>query len=211
MNTKYYADDADPEPVDPELPDSIEIDGVTYYKVQPANPGEGYHLATIDYQGTPYYAWIADEPVDPELPDTIKIDGVTYYKVQPANPGEGYHLATVDYQGTPYYAWIADEPVDPSEQFYFYAGIEEVNQNNYTEVASKVTEYPENLEITIPAYDGDGDGYDLYVLVKAGQEIKLSGSVGHYIIPAPEEFDGLWLYAFIGGGFEDSTLTLTLL
>ena len=48
-----------PQP-EPEVPETIEVNGITYYKTQPEQPGENYTLNTYhsDEYNTDYYAWI---------------------------------------------------------------------------------------------------------------------------------------------------------
>ena len=61
----------EPEP-QPEAPDTIDVNGVTYYKVQPQSPGENYRLDTYHspVYDIDYYAWIAnDEPVQKISPE----------------------------------------------------------------------------------------------------------------------------------------------
>ena len=46
------------EPEEPEIPETIDVDGVTYYKTQPEKPGENYELHTHVENGVTYYEWI---------------------------------------------------------------------------------------------------------------------------------------------------------
>ena len=79
--TTYYAW-VEKDPAPQEAPESIEVNGVTYYKTAQEKPGENYTLTEYyseEYQTT-YYAWIEREPAPQEAPESIEVNGVTYYK-----------------------------------------------------------------------------------------------------------------------------------
>lgn len=62
----YVEKVTEPEPADPA--ESIEVDGVTYYLEQPAEPvedGKEFELVTIDQDGVTYYAWV-EKVAEPE-------------------------------------------------------------------------------------------------------------------------------------------------
>ena len=109
VNAIYYAS------IETEMPDSIEINGVTYYRYYPGvtpDVAEGYERTIINYGNTQYYI---DVEIQQVAPDTIVVDGITYYKEQQAQPGENYELRTYysDAYGITYYAWVEVEPVIP--------------------------------------------------------------------------------------------------
>ena len=109
--TLYYVDTEIPQVI---IPDTIEVDGITYSKEQGEQPGENFELRTYyseEYQTT-YYAWVEVAPQPQEAPETIEVEGITYYKEQPAQPGENYELRTYysDQYQTTYYAWFEVEP-----------------------------------------------------------------------------------------------------
>ena len=82
----------EPEP-QPEAPDTIDVNGVTYYKVQPQSPGENYRLDTYhsDEWNIDYYAWI--NKVTPTLTvnnpasTTIADGGTTTITITSSVPG----------------------------------------------------------------------------------------------------------------------------
>ena len=112
--TTYYAwFEVEPQPQ--EAPDTIEVEGITYYKEQPAQPGENFELRTYysDQYQTTYYAWFEVEPI--EIPDTITVNGITYYKQEllPEQPGEEYELVSYEDYGITYYGWASTEEPEP--------------------------------------------------------------------------------------------------
>ena len=161
------------------LPETIEVDGITYSKTQPENPGEYYQEITTEYKGTIYYAYV--------LPETIEVDGITYSKTQPENPGETYELKTLDIDGTIYYAYV-----QIPDEFYWLAGFANIgdeststgefeyglpifnfDETNYQDVAEKVTSYPEFTEIQ----NTTGDYAYPFVLVQKDiqkEQVKIS-------------------------------------
>ena len=210
-----------------EFPDSIVVDGVTYYKVQPENPGEGYHLATVDYYGTLYYAWIEDEQggdePEPVYPESVEIDGVVYYLEQKEKPEGNYKLVSIvpegeEYGGQTYYAWIEDEQggdePEPSGDL-FYIGIEEINENNYRELATEELGSKTSLEYIVPdADDENPDGYTVYVFISDSHNI-LSSTTGIMTITTPEpstivEGYKLYTYSVDVYGLDGASLTIQL-
>ena len=81
-----------PEP-QPEAPNTIDVNGITYYKVQPQSPGENYRLDTYhsDEWNIDYYAWI--NKVTPTLTvnnpasTTIADGGTTTITITSSVPG----------------------------------------------------------------------------------------------------------------------------
>ena len=89
-------------------PDTINVDGVTYYRNIPSDVTKEDYIITSyesEYWGVTYYSWEM-------IPESIKVNGVTYYKTAQEKPGENYSL--VEYRSekyqTTYYAWVEKEP-----------------------------------------------------------------------------------------------------
>lgn len=96
-------------------PDTIDVDGVTYYRIIPDDvTGENYIITPYEseYWGVTYYSWKM-------IPESIEVNGVTYYRIAQEQPGENYSLVeyrSEEYQIT-YYAWVENEPApEPQPQ-----------------------------------------------------------------------------------------------
>ena len=146
------------------IPESIEVNGVTYYKTAQEKPGENYSL--VEYRSekyqTTYYAWIEKEPAPQEAPESIEVNGVTYYKTAQEKPGENYTLTeyySEEYQTT-YYAWVENEPT-PQPGFYYYFGNAPIDSSNYTSIAHIISEYPAE-----DVYATGGVEQNVYILLK---------------------------------------------
>ena len=159
-------------------PDTIEQDGIIYYKDDQGRPDEGYDQRQIDYNGRTYYAWVLNEAWA-AAPETIEFDGKTYNKRQGSAPNENYTLLTHDENGITYYAWVYNEepepiepePIEPEPQtgdLYFSIGSDEITAENYTTVnnAQLVTEYP-----TETLYNNEIRSY-VYVLVSSNKTVQ---------------------------------------
>ena len=122
-------------------PDTINVDGVTYYRNIPSDVTKENYIITSyksEYWGVTYYSWEM-------IPESIEVNGVTYYKTAQEKPGENYSL--VEYRSekyqTTYYAWIEKEPA-PQEApesievngVTYYKTAQEKPGENYT-----LTEY----------------------------------------------------------------------
>ena len=122
-------------------PDTINVDGVIYYKNIPSDVTREDYIITSyesEYWGVTYYSWEM-------IPESIKVNGVTYYKTAQEKPGENYSL--VEYRSekyqTTYYAWVEKEPA-PQEApesievngVTYYKTAQEKPGENYT-----LTEY----------------------------------------------------------------------
>ena len=143
-------------------PDTIEHDGIIYYREAQPRPDEGYEERQIDYNGRIYYAWVLNDAWD-AAPDTIEFEGRTYNKRQGTAPNENYTLLTHDENGITYYAWVYNEEPEPGPgpepgpdpepqtELYFSIGPNEVTTENYTTVnnAQVVTEYPTEFNYTL--------------------------------------------------------------
>lgn len=89
-------------------PDTINVDGVTYYRNIPSDVTKENYIITSyksEYWGVTYYSWEM-------IPESIEVNGVTYYKTAQEKPGENYSL--VEYRSekyqTTYYAWVEKDP-----------------------------------------------------------------------------------------------------
>ena len=89
-------------------PDTINVDGVTYYRNIPSDVTKENYIITSyksEYWGVTYYSWEM-------IPESIEVNGVTYYKTAQEKPGENYSL--VEYRSekyqTTYYAWVEKGP-----------------------------------------------------------------------------------------------------
>ena len=122
-------------------PDTINVDGVTYYRNIPSDVTKENYIITSyksEYWGVTYYSWEM-------IPESIEVNGVTYYKTTQEKPGENYSL--VEYRSekyqTTYYAWIEKDPA-PQEApesikvngVTYYKTAQEKPGENYT-----LTEY----------------------------------------------------------------------
>lgn len=122
-------------------PDTINVDGVTYYRNIPSDVTKENYIITSyksEYWGVTYYSWEM-------IPESIEVNGITYYKTAQEKPGENYSL--VEYRSekyqTTYYAWIEKEPA-PQEApesievngVTYYKTAQEKPGENYT-----LTEY----------------------------------------------------------------------
>lgn len=122
-------------------PDTINVDGVTYYRNIPSDVTKENYIITSyksEYWGVTYYSWEM-------IPESIEVNGVTYYKNAQEKPGENYSL--VEYRSekyqTTYYAWVEKEPA-PQEApesievngVTYYKTAQEKPGENYT-----LTEY----------------------------------------------------------------------
>ena len=122
-------------------PDTINVDGVTYYRNIPSDVTKENYIITSyksEYWGVTYYSWEM-------IPESIEVNGVTYYKTAQEKPGENYSL--VEYRSekyqTTYYAWVEKGPA-PQEApesievngVTYYKTAQEKPGENYT-----LTEY----------------------------------------------------------------------
>ena len=122
-------------------PDTINVDGVTYYRNIPSDVTKENYIITSyksEYWGVTYYSWEM-------IPESIEVNGVTYYKTAQEKPGENYLL--VEYRSekyqTTYYAWVEKNPA-PQEApesievngVTYYKTAQEKPGENYT-----LTEY----------------------------------------------------------------------
>ena len=122
-------------------PDTINVDGVTYYRNIPSDVTKENYIITSyksEYWGVTYYSWEM-------IPESIEVNGVTYYKTAQEKPGENYSL--VEYRSekyqTTYYAWVEKGPA-PQEApesievngVSYYKTAQEKPGENYT-----LTEY----------------------------------------------------------------------
>lgn len=122
-------------------PDTINVDGVTYYRNIPSDVTKEDYIITSyesEYWGVTYYSWEM-------IPQSIEVNGVTYYKTAQEKPGENYSL--VEYRSekyqTTYYAWVEKDPA-PQEApesievngVTYYKTAQEKPGENYT-----LTEY----------------------------------------------------------------------
>ncbi len=109
------------------VPDTVVVEGVTYYKEQPATPttepdaGKEWTLVTTISGTTTYYAWVQNDIVV-DIPDSIEVEGVTYYKEQPDMPttepdeGKEWTLDTTTSGTTTYYAWVQTTITEQPEE-----------------------------------------------------------------------------------------------
>ena len=122
-------------------PDTINVDGVTYYRNIPSDVTKENYIITSyksEYWGVTYYSWEM-------IPESIEVNGVTYYKTAQEKPGENYSL--VEYRSekyqTIYYTWVEKDPA-PQEApesievngVTYYKTAQEKPGENYT-----LTEY----------------------------------------------------------------------
>ena len=122
-------------------PDTINVDGVTYYRNIPSDVTREDYIITSyesEYWGVTYYSWEM-------IPQSIEVNGITYYKTAQEKPGENYSL--VEYRSekyqTTYYAWVEKDPA-PQEApesikvngVTYYKTAQEKPGENYT-----LTEY----------------------------------------------------------------------
>ena len=160
------------------IPESIEANGVTYYKTAQEKPGENYSL--VEYRSekyqTTYYAWIEKEPAPQEAPESIEVNGVTYYKTAQEKPGENYTLTeyySEEYRTT-YYAWVENEPT-PQPGFYYYFGNAPIDSSNYTSIAHIISEYPSE-----DVYATGGVDQNVYILLK--DNVNITAYSGMFVL-----------------------------
>ncbi len=119
------------------IPKTITVEGVTYYKTEPEDPNDGRILATVEQNGTTYYAYVA--------PETITVEGITYSKTKPEDPNDGRVIATITRYETTYYAYVAPEFVEVDGVTYYKTKPEDPNDGR---VIATIARY----EITYYAY-----------------------------------------------------------
>ena len=166
-------------------PDTINVDGVTYYRNIPSDVTREDYIITSyesEYWGVTYYSWEM-------IPESIKVNGVTYYKTAQEKPGENYTLTeyySEEYQTT-YYAWIENEPATPQPGFYYYFGNTPIDSSNYTSIAHIISEYPAE-----DVYATGGVEQDVYILLK--DNVNITAYSGMFVLTGAlvelSSFDG---------------------
>ena len=153
-------------------PDTINVDGVTYYRNIPSDVTKENYIITSyksEYWGVTYYSWEM-------IPESIEVNGVTYYKTAQEKPGENYTLTeyySEEYQTT-YYAWIENEPT-PQPGFYYYFGNAPIDASNYTSIAHIISEYPAE-----DVYSTGGVDQNVYILLK--DNVNITAYSGMFVL-----------------------------